>query len=117
MSRSGALEAIDRILNLGGDADDVLRDVVRTLHERAGYPWVALLFVEDGSLVVGPQAGSEPRPDERLQLPVDYQGSRVAELVVDGASDSDRAFLERVAVLVSAHCLVGWDTGGEEWTP
>ncbi len=117
MSISGALEAIDRIVNRGGDADDVLRDVVRTLHERAGYPWVALLFVEESGLVVGPQAGTDPRPDERAQLPVEYQGSRVAELVVDGAPDEDRAFLERVAVLVSAHCLVGWDTGGEPWSP
>ncbi len=24
-------------------------------------------------------------------------------------------FLERVALLVSGHCLVGWDTGGESW--
>jgi hypothetical protein len=116
-SDSGVLEAVDRILNRGGDADDVLRDVVRTLHERGGYPWVALLFVEDGSLVVGPQAGETQRPDERLQLLVAYQGSRVAELVVDGASEDDRALLERVAVLVSAHCLVGWDTGGEPWNP
>jgi hypothetical protein len=118
MSRaSGALEAIDRILNRGGDADDVLRAVVAALHERAGYRWVALLFVEDGGLVVGPQAGSEPQPERRLQLPVEYQGSRVAELVVDGAPAADRPFLERVAVLVSAHCLVGWDTGGEPWQP
>jgi putative methionine-R-sulfoxide reductase with GAF domain len=29
----------------------------------------------------------------------------------------DRAFLERVAQLISPHCLVGWDTGGEAWTP
>lgn len=29
--------------------------------------------------------------------------------------DADRAFLERVARLVSAHCLVGWDTGGDLW--
>ena len=27
----------------------------------------------------------------------------------------ERAFLERVAVLISAHCLVGWDTGGVPW--
>jgi hypothetical protein len=24
--------------------------------------------------------------------------------------------LRRVAVLVSAHCLVGWDTGGVPWS-
>ena len=29
----------------------------------------------------------------------------------------DRQFLERVAVLISPYCLVGWDTGGEPWRP
>ena len=29
----------------------------------------------------------------------------------------DRRFLERVALLISPHCLVGWDTRGEAWTP
>ena len=29
----------------------------------------------------------------------------------------DRALVERVALLVSPYALVGWDTGGEEWTP
>ena len=39
----------------------------------------------------------------------------MAELEVEGANDDDRTFLERVAQLVSGHCLVGWDTGGEPW--
>ena len=39
----------------------------------------------------------------------------MAELEVEGADDADRPFLERVAQLVSGHCLVGWDTGGEPW--
>ena len=42
-STSGALEAIDRLLNRGGDADDVLRQVVATLHERAG-AWYSIVF-------------------------------------------------------------------------
>ena len=116
MTQSGALEAIDRILNCGGDADDVLRGVVGTLHERAGYPWAGILLVEAGGLVLGPEAG-EPQPDRRTQLPVSYNGARVAELAVDAAPEEDRSFLERVAVLISAHCLVGWDTGGEAWKP
>jgi hypothetical protein len=45
-----------------------------------------------------------------------WHGARVAELAVDGPPD-DLAFLERVALLVSGHCLVGWDTGGESWEP
>ena len=44
-----------------------------------------------------------------------WQGERIAELAVDGAPPEDAPFLERVAVLVSGHCLVGWDTGGEAW--
>ena len=62
--------------------------------------------------MLGPEAG-EQRPEARTRLPVVYQGDRVAELVVDGCED--RPFLERVAVLISAYCLVGWDTGGEPW--
>jgi hypothetical protein len=115
-SPSGALESIDRVLDRGGDADDVLRDVVRVLHEQTGYAWAAILFVEDGSLVLGPQAGEQDAA-RRTQLPVAYNGERVAELVVDGAPEKDRSFLERVAVLISAQCLVGWDTGGEAWNP
>ena len=115
-STSGALEAVDRILNRGGDADDILRQVVAALHERAGYPWAGILFVEEGELVLGPQAG-EPNEVRRTRVPVVWQGKRVAELVVDDAPEEDRMFLERVALLVSGHCLVGWDTGGESWDP
>jgi hypothetical protein len=112
----GALEQIDRILDCGGDADEILRRVVATLHESAGYAWAGIFFVEEGELALGPQAGI---PDEplRTSVPVTWQGTRVAELAADGAPASDRPFLERVAVIVSGHCLVGWDTGGESWEP
>ncbi len=47
-----------------------------------------------------------------------FQGNRVADLEAGGElSPEERAVLERVAVLVSPYALVGWDTGGEEWTP
>jgi putative methionine-R-sulfoxide reductase with GAF domain len=115
-STSGALEAIDRILNRGGDADDVLRRVVSALHEHAGYAWAGIFFVEEGSLDLGPEAGS-PGESARTVVPVTWQGDRIAELAVDGAAADDRPFLERGAVLVSGHCLVGWDTGGESWEP
>jgi hypothetical protein len=107
-STSGALEAIDRILNRGGDADEVLRQVVATLQERAGYAWAGIFFVEDGALVLGPAAG-EPEAERRTAVPVTWQGERIAELAVDGATSDERPLLERVAVLVSGHCLVGWD--------
>jgi hypothetical protein len=108
---TGALEAVDRILNRGGDADDVLHAVVGTLVERGGCAWAGIFFVEERELVLGPQAG-EPRPDARTQIPVVFKGDRVAELAADGCGD--RTFLERVALVVSPYCLVGW-TGGIPW--
>ncbi len=111
---TSALEAVDRIVNRGGDADDVLRAVVQTLADEPTIAWAGVFFLEEGALVLGPQSGS---PDEarRARVPVVYQGEAVGELAVDG--DADRAFLERVALLVAAHVLLGWDTGGETWDP
>ena len=57
----------------------------------------------------------EPDETRRVRIPVLFQGSEVGELWVDG--EADRAFLERVALLVSAHVLIGWDTRGEAWEP
>ena len=111
---SGALEAVDRILNRGGDADEVLQEVVRALHERGGYVWAGIFFVEEDELVLGPQAGEADGARRRV-VPVLWQGTRVAELAVDGGIGGDESFLERVAVLISAHCLVGWDVDGEPW--
>jgi hypothetical protein len=113
-SATAALEAIEGILDRGGDADDVLRRVVAALHERAGYAWAGILFVEEDELVLGPEAGN-PGEGARTSFPVSWQGTRIAELAVDGAPAADRPLLERVATLVSGHCLVGWDTGGEPW--
>ena len=111
---TGALEAVDRILNRGGDADDVLRAVVGAMVERGGCAWAGVFLVEGGErgLVLGPQAG-EPRPDARAQIPVVFKGDRVAELAADGCGD--RTFLERVALLVSPYCLVRWDTNTVPW--
>ena len=107
-------EQIEEIVARGGDADEILRDLVAALADR--YAWAGISFVEDGELVLGPQAGS---PDEtaRTRLPVSFQGDRIAELAIDGAPEEDRMFLERVAELAAGHCLVGWDTGGEVWDP
>ena len=109
-AHSGALEAVDRILDRGGDADDVLRDVLAALHER-GVPYAAIRFVEEGELVDGPTVGE---PTQGLVTPVVYEGKRVGELEL---AVDDEAFAERVAVLISAYVLVGWDTSGEPWAP
>ncbi len=113
-SSSAALEAVDRILNRGGDADDVLREVVAVLVEHGGCAWAGIAFVEEGSLVLGPEAGT-PDESRRGRVAIAYRGDKVGELWTDGAPDP--AVVERVAVLVSAHVLLGWDTGGEGWEP
>jgi hypothetical protein len=109
---SAALDAIDDALSASGDADDVLRGVVGALVEQGGCDWAGILFVEDGELVLGPEAGA-PNPDARAQLPVVYEGVRVAELVADGCDDT--TLLDQVAQRIAALCLVGWDTGGVPW--
>jgi hypothetical protein len=96
------------------DADDVLRETVGTLAAQDGCTWAGIYFVEDGELVLGPEAGA-PDENRRTSVPVTWQGVTVAELAVDG--DADRAALEAVATEISGLCLVGWDTGGEPWHP
>ena len=113
--RSGTLEAIDRILNRGGDADVVLRDVVDALFRL--YSYVAISFVEGDGLVLGPSVGVRESESGGRGFPVSFQGKQVAELNVEFPEAEDDEFLSRVATLISAHCLVGWDTGGKPWEP
>ena len=114
MSNSGALEAIERVLNRGGEADDVLRQVVTILHERLER-YIRISFVEAGDLLPGPAAGEETAT---TAFPVSFQGRPVAELEAGGElSQAEIELLERVATILSPYALVGWDTGGEEWTP
>jgi hypothetical protein len=111
---AGALEAVERVLNRGGEADDVLRQVVAILHERLGR-FVRISFVEGDSLVPGPAAGEEAAT---TAFPIAFQGTRVADLEASGTLlPEDEALLARIATLVSAYALVGWDTGGRAWTP
>ena len=109
-----ALDAIDRVLDRGGEPDDVLRSTVSVLVDEPGVSWAGVAFSEEGRLVVGPEAGT-PDESRRVRVPVRFQGSEVGELQVDG--DADPAFLELVATLISAHVLIGWDTAGEPWEP
>jgi L-methionine (R)-S-oxide reductase len=157
---SGALEAVERILNRESEADEVLRQTVEVLHDRLDhYSWVGIYFVEGNELVLGPWKGpaatehvripvgqgvcgaaavsgrtelvDDVKADDRylacfpstrseIVVPIAYEGRVVGEIDIDsdqpGAFGSeDQAFLERVAVLISAHSLVGWDTGGVAW--
>ena len=97
------------------DADDVLRDAVAELAK--AYEWAGIAFVEQDELVLGPASG--PPPAQAFAVPILYDGARVAELrVAPPEVDAEqRASLEREAERLSPYCLVGWDTGGEEWTP
>ena len=57
-----------------------------------------------------------------IVVPISYDDIVVAEIDIDSDvpaafGDEDRVLLERVAELISPHCLVGWDTGGEAWEP
>ena len=115
-----ATAAVERILDAGGDADDVLRQVVAAVQSRVpGYGWVGISFVEEGALLLGPWTGEERAADAPppIRVPIRFQGTRVAELGVAGPppGDEEQAALERLAAIVAAHCLVGWDTGGVPW--
>ena len=108
---AGALEALHRILNREPEPDEVLRQTVAAVHERIPHiTWIGLSFVEGDELVLGPSAGEQGRGTPRPEVPVVYEGTRTAVLGVESVAEPDReerAFLERVAVLISAHCLVG----------
>jgi putative methionine-R-sulfoxide reductase with GAF domain len=116
---AGALEALHRILNREPEPDEVLRQTVAVLHERIPqFTWVGLHFVEGDDVVLGPWQGERGLGSREVSVPVVYDGTQTATLGVESSArpeDDETAFLERVAVLISAHCLVGWDTGGVPW--
>jgi hypothetical protein len=97
------------------DADDVLRDAVAELGK--SYDWAGIAFVEEDKLVLGPATGQAPA--QTFDVPILYEGARVAELRVapPDVTEEQRACLEREAERLSPYCLVGWDTGGEAWSP
>ena len=101
----GALEAVERILNRGGNAEDVLRAVLEALHSR-GISFARVQLAGSDGLTDGFAVGE---PDEGIAAPVVYGGSEIGslELAVD-----DRAFVERVATLIS-HYVVRLGTLGD----
>ena len=111
---SEIVDAVDRILAESRDADDALRAVVHAIVQRGGARWAGILFAEGDDFVLGPQAG-EPGAGRRLYVPVIYDGEQVGVLVTDDARSI--RMLERVAELVSTYVLLGWDTGGQAWSP
>jgi len=78
----GALEAVERILNRGGEPEDVLRAVLDALHQR-GIPYAAVR-VRGEELSVGSRTGA------------------LTSGALTVATD-DKAFVERLATLTSAY--------------
>jgi hypothetical protein len=111
----GALNAVERILDRGGDADETLRAVVAAVEERIPhFARVGIAFMEEGRLELGPEAGTGD--GEEIRALVTFEGAPVAELIVQRTEAADDLpFLERVATLISPYCLVGWDTQGVPW--
>lgn len=112
---SGVLAHVERLVAEAEEADALLRAVVTTLAE-AYPPACGIRFVEEGAWSLGPWSG--PEQPIVSDVAVRYDDEIVAELV--GAAPLDaaaRATWERVADLIAPYCLVGWDTGGEDWEP
>jgi hypothetical protein len=86
----GALEAVERILNRGGNAQDVLRGVLEALGAR-GISFARVRLTRGDALEVGERRAS-------IAVPIAYEGSEIGSLEL--ATD-DRALAERVAMLIS----------------
>jgi hypothetical protein len=111
---STVLEELDGVLAGAGDADDALRAVVALLARQPEIAWAGILFREEGTLVLGPQAGSVDET-RRVRTPIAYHGDAVGELAVDGAPPQE--LLDRIATAIAPYALLGWDTRGEAWEP
>ena len=107
-ARRGALEAIDRILNRGGESDAVLRDVVAVLARL--FPYARVDLLADGAVIAGPTAGTAGGDASRWV--VTYERRPVAELVVEAAGLDDRELLERAALLIGPYCLAARSMAG-----
>lgn len=100
-SSSGALEAVERVLNRGGKPGDVLQQVVNALHARTS-AWVGIAFVEDSGVELGPSAGGAAPPADAQRHSIERQGRKIAELWT--SADADPLLFARVAVIVSPYC-------------
>jgi GAF domain-containing protein len=66
---TGALEAVDRIVNREAEADVILEKTAAALHDRVPhYSWVGIYLVEGNDLVLGPWKG--PEATEHVRIPV-----------------------------------------------
>lgn len=105
----GALEAVERILNRGGDAEGVLRAVLEALRSR-GISFAQVQLAEGDGLDAGLTVGEQC---EAVAVPVVYAGLTVGSLEL--ATD-DHAFAERVATLIS-HYVARLEARGNSARP
>jgi L-methionine (R)-S-oxide reductase len=64
-----AARELEELAERGGEADDVLRQVVTLLRERFDhYSWLGIYLVEGSDLVLGPWAG--PQATEHVRIPI-----------------------------------------------
>jgi L-methionine (R)-S-oxide reductase len=62
-------QAVEEIVGRGGDAGDVLQEVVDALHDGfEHHSWVGIYLVEGDDLVLGPWKGSEAT--EHVRIPI-----------------------------------------------
>jgi hypothetical protein len=97
----GVLDAVDRIIDRGGDSEDVLQVTVTAIVDRGGAKWAAVLFNDEGELIVGPHTGVA-EPGERREAPIVFEGAHLGQLAVDGLDD--QPLIERVASLIAPYC-------------
>ena len=114
--RRRRVEAVERIVEREGEADEILRGVVAELAERYE-AFAGVRFVEEGELVLGPAAGRPGGEETSGARPVPRRGGGRARSTTAELHGEDIAAWSRIAELVSPYCLVGWDTGGEGWEP
>jgi hypothetical protein len=100
VSASDVLEAVDRIIERGGDSEDVLQATLTAIVDR-GATWAAVLLNDEGELIVGPHAGVA-EPGERRTATIVREGAHLGELAVDGLDD--QPLIERVASLIAPYC-------------
>ena len=67
--RRGVLEAVDRLVNRGVEANEMLEGVVELLSDRFDhYSWVGIYLVSGDDLVLGPWRG--PQATEHVRIPI-----------------------------------------------
>jgi hypothetical protein len=104
----GALEALDRILNRGGDPHQVLGAALMALHAR-GVASARLRLAENGRLRDSLSVGDET---EGIVSPIVHEGVEVASLEL---AVGDVAFADRVATLISLDVIRLAAAGDHGW--